>query len=138
MWDRVTKGVAACAGAAIGLWCALPAAVQTLAVFMAADYATGLICAWRGVSQKSERGTLSSKAGFDGLLRKGMMALVVLIAWQLDRALSSNALHNAAVCFYIANEGISILENTALLGVPWPKRLREALDVIGERGEGEA
>ena len=42
------------------------------------------------------------------------------------------------MCFYIANEGISILENTALLGVPWPKRLREALDVIGERGEGEA
>ena len=137
MWDRMTKGMAACAGAVMGLWCALPAGVQTLAAFMAADYATGLVCAWRGVSHKSESGTLSSKAGFDGLLRKGMMALVVLIAWQLDRAMNANALHNAAVCFYIANEGISILENTALLGVPWPKRLRDALDVLGERGESE-
>ena len=63
----------------MGLWCALPAGVQTLAAFMAADYATGLACAWRGVSHKSEGGTLSSKAGFDGLLRKGMMALVVVI-----------------------------------------------------------
>ena len=56
MWDRVTKGVAACAGAAMGLWCALPAAVQTLAVFMAADYATGPdLRVARGVAKERAR-----------------------------------------------------------------------------------
>ena len=65
------------------------------------------------------------------------MVLVVFIAWQLDQAMGTAVLHNAVVCFYVANEGISILENTTLLGVPWPEKLRDALDAIGNGDGGE-
>lgn len=133
MWDKMVKGTAAGVGALAGLWGGLPVLTQTMALFMAADYITGLICAAKGLSRKSESGTLSSKAGFEGLLKKGVMLLVVLIAYQLDQALGSAVLHNAVVCFYIANEGISIMENSALLGVPWPDKLQDALEMIGSK-----
>lgn len=137
MWEKIVKGAAAAAGAVAGFWGGLPVLLQTMAVFMAVDYLTGLICALKGVSGKSENGALSSKAGFEGLLKKGVMVLVVFIAWQLDQAMGTAVLHNAVVCFYVANEGISILENTTLLGVPWPEKLKDALDAIGNGDGGE-
>ena len=137
MWDIIVKTAAAAAGAVAGYLGGLPVLVQVMAIMMAIDYVTGLICAWKGVSAKSEDGTLSSKAGFEGLLRKGIMILIVYLAWHLDRAIGSAILHNAVVCFYLANEGISILENTTLLGVPWPEKLRDALSAIGKGDGGE-
>lgn len=133
IWDKLVKLGAAGIGALLSWWTGLGVMPQTLAVFMAVDYATGLMCAWRGVSNKTQSGTISSKAGFDGLLRKACIVLVVLIASQLDAAMQMQVMAAATMGFYIANEGISILENTALLGVPWPEALKKALEAMGKK-----
>lgn len=135
IWDKTVKTCAAGAGALLSWWAGLGVMPQTLAMFMAADYATGLLCAWRGVSNKTQSGTVSSKAGFDGLLRKACIVLVVLIASQLDAAMNTQVMAGATMCFYMANEGISILENTALLGVPWPESMKRALEALEGRSD---
>ena len=137
IWDKVIKLAAAGVGAVLSWWTGLGVMPQTLAVFMAVDYATGLMCAWRGVSPKTDSGTVSSKAGFDGLLKKACIVLVVLIAVQLDAAIGTQAMAAATMGFYIANEGISILENTALLGVPWPEGLKKALEAMRKKDEDD-
>ena len=137
IWDNVIKLAAAGVGAVLSWWTGLGVMPQTLAVFMLVDYATGLMCAWRGVSPKTQSGTVSSKAGFDGLLKKACIVLVVLIAVQLDAAIGTQAMAAATMGFYIANEGISILENTALLGVPWPEGLKKALEAMRKKDEDD-
>ena len=132
MWDRVTKFAAGVMGAAAGFLGEWNVLLSVLAWFMAIDYVTGLICAWRGKSPKTEGGGISSKAGFDGLARKGLMVMMVLMATLLDRAVGSDGavFQTAAAGYYIANEGISILENSALLGVPYPKAVKNALEAL--------
>lgn len=136
MWDKITKAIAAALGAAAGLLGGWNVFLTVLAWFMGIDYATGLICAWRGKSPKTEGGGVSSKAGFDGLARKSLIILIVLMATLLDRAIgTSNALFQTAACgYYIANEGISILENSALMGVPYPKIVLDALETLRKKG----
>ena len=132
LWERLTKAIAAALGAAAGLFGEWNMLLTVLAWLMAIDYATGLICAWRGRSPKTEGGGISSRAGFDGLARKGQIMLIVLTATLLDRATGNTLFQTVAASYYIANEGISILENSALLGVPYPKRLRDALEALRE------
>lgn len=136
IWNRITKAIAAALGAAAGLLGEWNILLTVLAWFMVIDYATGLICAWRGKSPKTEGGGVSSRAGFDGLARKSLIILIVLMATLLDRAVGSgNTLfQTAAASYYIANEGISILENSALMGVPYPKKILEALETLREDG----
>ena len=127
---------------AIGAWIAdlfggFDAALLTLLLFMAADYVTGLLVA--GVfhrSPKTETGTLESRAGFKGLMRKGGMLLVVLVACRLDLLLGSAFLRDAAVIAFAANETISIIENLALMGVPVPKVLTEAIEILKKKSDG--
>ena len=80
-------------------------------------------------------GRLSSKVGFRGIAKKMLMFVVVAIACMLDAALGQDMLRNVTIWFYIANEGISILENLGMAGVPFPRRLSDALELIRERGE---
>lgn len=127
---------------AVGAWIAalfggFDAALITLLLFMAADYITGLLVA--GVfhrSPKTETGTLESRAGFKGLMRKGGMLLVVLVACRLDLLLGSAFLRDAAVIAFAANETISIIENLALMGVPVPKVLTEAIEILKKKSDG--
>jgi len=102
---------------------------------MAVDYATGLLVAAMGKSPKTETGHLDSKAGFRGLLRKGVILLMVLLGALLDLALGTDAamFRNMVIWFYIANEGISILENVALTDVPFPAWLKGALEQLRDR-----
>ena len=103
---------------------------------MAVDYITGLMVA--GVfhkSPKSKNGALESRAGWKGLCRKGESLLVVLVACRLDGVMGSNFLRDMAVIGFIANETISIIENAGLMGVPVPKVLVEAVDVLKRRAE---
>ncbi|MBQ8973419.1 MAG: phage holin family protein [Clostridia bacterium] len=131
-WDKCVKALAALAGWAAGLLGEWNALTTSLAAAMAVDYLTGLIAAWRGRSPKSEGGGVSSRAGFDGLLRKAFILAVILLATLLDWALGSpsRAFQTAATMYYLANEGISILENAALMGVPVPKALKSALETM--------
>lgn len=127
---------------AVGAWIAdlfggFDAALITLTLFMAADYITGLVVA--GVfhrSPKTETGALESRAGLKGLLRKGGMLLVVLVACRLDLLLGSDFIRDAAVIAFAANETISIIENLALMGVPVPKILTEAIEVLKKKSDG--
>ena len=129
MWDKAVKLLAAAGGAVAGLFGGWDLLLRVLATLMAADYASGLIVAIMGRSAKTEYGGLSSKVGAMGLARKGLMLLVVLVAALVDQALGTDAYmcRNAACWFYIANEGISILENVGLAGAPYPAKLRELL-----------
>ena len=135
MWDKMVKTLAAAAGAVVGWWAGLGVMPQVLAVGMGIDYITGLRCAWKGLSTKTESGHISSEAGFDGLSRKAAIIHGELLAGEVDTAIGTNAIAAAAMCFYIANEGVSILENTALLGVPYPGALMNALETMKQKGE---
>lgn len=113
-------------------------AMLALIVFMALDYATGLIVA--GVfhrSAKSETGALESKAGWKGICRKGMTLVIVMMAALLDRLMGTAYIRDAVIIGFIFNECLSILENAGLMGVSYPKALKNALDLLNEKGENQ-
>ena len=114
-------------------------ALATLLIFMAVDYATGLIVA--GVfhkSQKTESGALESRAGWKGLCRKGTSLLVVLVAYRLDLVIGSNFVKDATIIAFIANETISIIENAGLMGAPIPAVIVKAIDVLKQKADNDA
>ena len=114
--------------AAFGGW---DMGLQILILLMAIDYATGLMVA--GIfhtSGKSASGGLESRAGWKGLCRKGVTLLIVLVAQCVDAEAGTNVIRDAVVIGYTANEAISILENAGLMGVPVPKKLAQAIEVL--------
>lgn len=105
--------------------------LKVLVAFMVIDYATGVIVAARfKKSNKSETGSLSSAAGFDGLLKKCAILTMVLVACLLDEVTGMTFIRTAVCLFYIANEALSILENTSLMGVPYPSFIKDMLDAM--------
>ena len=139
LWEKITKIAAALAGAAAGMLGEWNILLSVLAWMMTIDYLTGVICAWRGKSPKTEGGGISSKAGVDGLARKSLIIMIVLMATLLDRAIGSGSalFQTAAASYYIANEGISILENSALMGVPYPKTIVNALENLRKEDDAQ-
>lgn len=110
--------------------------LTTLLIFMAVDFVTGLIVA--GVfkkSKKSENGALESNIGFKGLAKKVMILLFILIGHRLDILLGSDYIRTALVIAFITNETISITENAGLMGIPIPKPIKDAIDIL--RGENK-
>src|SRR5574344_605797 len=87
-------------------------ALAVLIAFMALDYITGILLAlvFRR-SRKTKGGGLSSAAGLKGLVRKGVILLVVWVSALLDRLTGVAYVRTAVILFFIANEGLSILEN---------------------------
>ena len=118
---------------ALGGW---DAAMVLLVALMAADYITGVLVAavWHR-STKSQSGALDSKAGFKGILKKGMILVLVWLGVLLDHATGANYIRTAIVIFFIGNEGISLLENLGLMGVPYPAFLRKALEALHDQGD---
>lgn len=103
----------------------------TLMIFMAADYISGiLLAAVFKKSPKSKSGALESRAGFKGLVRKSITLLIVLLASRLDDVTSQSFIADGVIIAFIVNEAISITENAALIGVPMPKVLTKAIDVL--------
>ena len=135
LWDKVLKGIALVGGAIAGIFGGMTTVMYVLLVMMAIDYVSGLLVAIMGKSIKTEGGGLDSKVGFRGLARKGLMLLVVLVASQLDLAIGAgNKIFTDAACwFYIANEGISFMENLALAGVPFPEKLKKIFEQAKEQ-----
>lgn len=118
---------------ALGGW---DASLQVLIALMVADYITGVLVAavWHK-SSKSSSGTLNSVAGFKGILKKCAILLLVWIGVLLDQALGSTYARTAVVLFFVGNEGISLLENLGLMGVPFPAFLRRALEALRDQGD---
>lgn len=110
--------------------------MTTLIIFMTVDYITGLLVAgiWHN-SRKTEDGRLESRAGWKGLVRKGVTLLIVLIASRLDMQFHTTLIRDAAVIGFMANEGISILENAGLMGVKFPKVIVNALEVLQNQAD---
>lgn len=110
--------------------------IRTLIIFMAFDYITGLIVA--GVfkkSPKTKNGGLESRAGFKGLCRKFVMLMFVVVAYRFDLLLAVDYIRNAVIIGFCANEAISITENAALMGIPLPKIILNAIEILKDKGE---
>ena len=138
MKDFICTAIGIVGGAVSALFGGWDAALQTLIIFMAVDYLTGLLVA--GVfhaSPKSKTGTLESRAGWKGLIRKGETLLIVLVACRLDAVLGSTFVRDAAVIGFSANEALSIVENAGLMGLPIPAPVTKAIDVLKQRAEQE-
>lgn len=106
----------------------------TLIAFMAVDFLMGLVLA--GVfhkSNKSDNGNLNSRAGWIGLCKKCITLLFVLVAHRLDVSLGVSYIRTATIIGFIANEVISIVENAGLMGLPLPKVITKAIDILKHR-----
>ena len=99
-----------------------------LIIFMALDYITGLMCA---VIDKK----LSSAVGFKGVCKKVLILMLVGVANVVDIHIvgTGSALRSAVICFYLSNEGVSLLENAAHLGLPIPEKMKSILAQLHNR-----
>jgi len=106
--------------------------IIALICFVAVDYITGLMCA---VSDRR----LSSKAGFRGICRKVLIFTLVGVANIIDIQVihTGSVLRTAVIFFYLSNEGVSLLENAAHLGLPIPKKLKEVLEQLHDKHNKE-
>ena len=132
--DLVGALIGAALGAAFTGWTWTPMHT-VLVIFMVVDYISGVIVAALGLSPKSDTGKLSSKAGFIGLAKKAFIVFFVLLGAALDSALGVTVIQSMIICMYIANEGLSIVENASLLDIPVPKALKDALEVMRQKSE---
>ena len=110
--------------------------MKALVFMMGADYLTGVLVAalWQR-SDKSRTGALDSKAGFRGLCKKGVILLLVWLGVLLDEALGVSYVRTAVILFFLGNEGLSLLENIGLMGVPFPAFLKKALEALRDKGD---
>ena len=106
--------------------------LYALIAFVAIDYITGVMCA---ISDK----TLSSEVGFKGICRKVLIFLLVGIANIIDVQVlgSPGVLRTAVIFFYLSNEGVSLLENAAHLGLPVPDAIKTVLEQLHDRSDGK-
>lgn len=104
--------------------------LYALLAFVVIDYLTGIMCAINDH-------TLSSEVGFRGICRKVLIFLLVGIANILNVNIigSGSVLRTAVIFFYISNEGVSLMENAAHLGLPVPEKIKAVLEQLHDRAE---
>ncbi len=113
--------------------------IATLIIMMCLDWVTGLMVA--GIfktSDKSQNGGLNSSIGLKGICKKGMMMILVIVAHRFDLVIGTNYIRDAVIIALIVNESISLLENAGLMGIPIPKILERAIDILKDKSEGES
>lgn len=113
-------------------------ALETLVILMGIDYLTGVLCAvvWHR-SPKTPSGTFDSRAGLKGLIRKGGILLVVFIATKLDALTGTDVVRTAVILFFIANDGMSIIENLGIMGVPMPQIVKDGFAALRKQSGTE-
>lgn len=128
-FNSIIAAIATIATYLFGGW---DVALITLIVFMTLDYLTGVIIA---INTK----TLSSAVGMKGISKKMLIILILIGAVCLDRLVGNETwIFRTLVCyFYIANEGISLVENAANLGLPIPTKFKEALEQLKNENKEE-
>ena len=104
--------------------------LYALIAFVIIDYTTGVLCA---ISDH----TLSSEVGFKGIARKVIIFLLVGVGHIIDTQVigSGSILRTAVIFFYLSNEGVSLTENAAHLGLPIPEKLKLVLEQLHDRAE---
>ena len=130
IWAKVQAAVAAIGGYLGYFVGGVDGLMTALLIFMVLDYITGLMCA---VIDKK----LSSAVGFKGICKKVLILMLVGVANIMDVHVigTGSALRGAVVCFYLANEGLSLLENAAHIGLPVPERLKDVLAQLHNRDD---
>ena len=132
IWTKVQIALTALGGWLGYFLGGLDGLMIALVVFVAIDYVTGVMCA---IADKK----LSSAVGFKGICRKVLIFLLVGVAHVADTQVvgSGSALRTAVICFYLSNEGISLLENAAHLGLPVPDKLKAVLEQLHDREKAD-
>ena len=132
IWAKIQIAVTALGGWLGYFMGGLDGLLIALLVFMTLDYLTGVMCAV--VDRK-----LSSAVGFRGIFKKVLIMLLVGVANIVDVHVvgTGSALRGAVICFYLSNEGLSLLENTAHIGLPVPEPLKNALAQLHNREKKE-
>ena len=131
--DKVIKVIAATSAAVCSfLWGKLDGLMYALIAFMVLDYISGVVVA---IVKKE----LSSEVGFKGIAKKVIIMALVAVGHILDAHIlgGSAVCRNAVIAFYIANEGISILENAAELELPLPKKLVAVLKQLKDKEDND-
>ena len=132
VWNVVQVMFAAVGGGIGWFFGELDGFFYALLAFVVIDYLTGVMCA---IADRS----LSSEVGFRGIFRKVLIFVMVGAGHILDAQVigSGDALRTAVIFFYISNEGVSLLENAAHLGLPVPEKLKEVLAQLHDREKGD-
>lgn len=128
-WDTIVKSISGAIGAVVGfLYGEVNGLFIAIIALMVLDYITGILCA---VISK----TLSSEVGFRGLVKKFVILLVIAVGHLVDAYVigTGSAVMSAVMLFFAANEGISILENAAILGLPIPQKLKDVLEQLKDK-----
>ena len=129
--ENVYKFSMTALGGIIGyLWGGWNALLGILLAFVIIDYITGFIAA-------GAEGKLSSEVGFKGIAKKILIFVLVAVAHLLDEALGGNndIFRDAVIFFYLANELLSIIENSGRAGLPVPDVLRNAVEILKGKGD---
>ena len=132
LWARIQAAVTALGGWIGWFLGGVDGMLIALIVLMALDYLSGVM---RAVEDRK----LSSAVGFRGICKKALILMLVGVANLLDTNVVGGAavLRGAVLCFYLSNEGLSLLENAACLGLPVPEKLKEILAQLHDRSRKE-
>ena len=130
IWAKVQAAIAAIGGYLGYFVGGVDGLMTALLIFMVLDYITGLMCA---IADKK----LSSAVGFKGICKKVLILMLVGVANVVDIHIvgTGSALRSAVICFYLSNEGLSLLENAAHIGLPVPDKLKDVLAQLHRREE---
>ena len=132
IWNWVQAALAAIGGF-LGWFLGGPDGfLYALIAFVAVDYLTGVMCA---IADRK----LSSEVGAKGIFKKVLIFVLVGVGHIIDSQVLGNggAIRTAVIFFYLSNEGISILENAAHIGLPVPEKLKAVLEQLHDRSEKE-
>ena len=132
VWNVVQVVFAAVGGGIGWFFGELDGFFYALLAFVVIDYLTGVMCA---IADRN----LSSEVGFRGIFRKVLIFVMVGAGHILDAQVvgSGDALRTAVIFFYISNEGVSLLENAAHIGLPVPEKLKDVLAQLHDREKGD-
>ena len=130
VWAKLQMAIAAVGGWLGDFVGGVDGLMTALLVLMVMDYVTGIMCA---VIDRE----LSSSVGFRGIFKKVLILMLVGVAHIVDLHVvrSGEALRSAVICFYLSNEGVSVLENAGHLGLPIPEKLKAILAQLHDRIE---
>ena len=138
IWTKVQIAITALGGWLGYFLGGMDGLMIALIVMMTLDYISGVMCA---IIDKK----LSSAVGFKGICKKVFILMLVGVAHIIDLHVvgTGSALRGAVICFYMSNEGLSLLENAAHIGLPIPDKLRDILSQLHDKerttdqGDGE-
>ena len=128
IWTKVQIAITALGGWLGYFLGGMDGLMIALIVLMTLDYVSGVICA---IIDKK----LSSAVGFKGICKKVFILMLVGVAHIIDLHVvgTGSALRGAVICFYMSNEGLSLLENAAHVGLPIPDKLKDILSQLHDK-----